>query len=140
VVAWLMQAGHPERFEAAREHLQPFLDWAAREQDEPVGALAEALGTGLGALLQAAVAFNHERAAAGATTNSHARVVALDPVRVRAGEGEDAEQAEVDGLPAGPGPRVGDLLGGRWHGGRFEATAWIPAEALPGGPPEDEAD
>ncbi len=140
VVAWLMQAGHPERFEAARERLQPFLDWAAREQDEPVDALAQALGTGLGTLLQAAVAFNHERAAAGATTNSHARVVALDPVRVRAGEGDDAEQAEVDGLPAGPGPRVGDLLGGCWHAGRFEAAAWIPAEALPGGPPEDEAD
>ncbi len=129
VVAFLLQARDEDLCRAQIDQLDPFLRWAAREQDEPVAELVDQMASGLGEVLGAAVRFNQERAQAGAMSNSHAKVAATEPVRVQVAEGELAPVADLPET-SGPGPRVGDLLGGHWHEGHFEAAMWLPREAL----------
>ncbi len=129
VLAFLLLAEDGPAFRRRSQSLTPFLGWCAREQDEPVGDLAEALAGGLGRKLELAVEGNRSMAEANRTASSQARVVGAGPVMVAAAGGE---RCAVEGIPedCASAVEVDDLLAGTWRSGRFLAARWLPAEVL----------
>ncbi|TAH38466.1 MAG: hypothetical protein EYC70_03540 [Planctomycetota bacterium] len=131
-ISFLLKAGAEGRLLQARAALEPFLAWAAREQEAPLQDFLEELRGPLAERLERWVACNQELAAAGRPATARARVVSSKPARVAAGSAGGEDSAEVVGLPdsCAAALRPGDSLLGSWHDGRFHPSAILPREVF----------
>lgn len=130
VVGYLLTASSATELAALRRSLEPFLDWASREQEASLEGLLERLRGPLGQRLGRVADCNASLRATAPPPRQRASVTCVQPLRV---SGADATDAPADGLPDSflDLPRPGDLLVGAWRGQTFRVSALLPMEALP---------
>ncbi len=131
VLAFLLGAPEGASLELLADELRAFLEWAAREQEAPVGELLASWEEDWKPRILALAELNRRLGEEPAEAPSRARIAGLRPLTVEA----SGETAEVDGVPEELAAwlRPGDLLLGTWRGGRFLPRHVLPREVLPPG-------
>ncbi|MCH2111430.1 MAG: hypothetical protein MK213_01115 [Planctomycetes bacterium] len=125
VWSFLLMQGNVHAVHNCWESLSPFLMWAWREQFASLERLWEKEGE---QVMCRIIESLEERSPIGDHPKAQVRLAQVNPYAVVA---DQEERARVLGLDPNSTVSPGDLLLGHWEKGIFVAHSWMPQEAIP---------